>query len=183
VRLALAFFVTAAALAVPSRAVAVETEGDVETDHIDAADDGGPRSVGVLVHPLAMAAAWLGAEVDVACGSNVVMSVGGEERWVFGTRGERVAVGLALYPQRFSFHGIYVHPLAMWQRAPDGGGGPANVFGAGVTVGYAWTWPFGATVRLGGGAAYVRSLASDRQANSIATALRPQVDGDVGWVF
>jgi len=38
-------------------APAVESRGDVETDHLDATDDGGPRAAGVFVHPFGMAMA------------------------------------------------------------------------------------------------------------------------------
>lgn len=171
------------ALTVAARAGAVETRTDVETDHIAAADDGGPRTAGWLVDPLSMATGWLGAEFDAACGESVVMSVAGAERWVFETRGYRVNLGVALYPQRYSFHGIYVHPVVEWARA-SGDGIATSALGGGVTVGYAWTWPFGATVRLGGGVTYARALTRSSSDGPLAfDVVRPRVDGDIGWVF
>ncbi len=184
-RLALALFAAVDALTVAPPAAAAETETDVETDHVTAADDGGPRSAGVLVHPLSMAAGWLGAELDAACGERVVMSVEGDERWMFGARGYRLDLGVALYPQRFSFHGIYVHPVVEWVRATGDGVG-TSALGGGVTVGYAWTWLYGATVRLGGGAAYARALArpaGDGQGPIALDVVRPRIDADLGWVF
>lgn len=165
-------------------AYAVETYADVETDHVTSADDGGPRTIGLLVRPLAMATGWMGAEVDAATGENAVMSVEGAERWVFGQRAARVDVGLALYPQRFSFHGVYVHPVVEWDLA-TGDALAASALGGGCTVGYAWTWPAGATLRLGGGVAYTRVLgaARDAQATLALEGLRARLDGDVGWVF
>jgi hypothetical protein len=165
-------------------AFAVETNADVETDHITASDDGGPRTVGLLVRPLAMATGWVGAEIDAATGENVVMSVEGAERWVFGRKAARVDVGLALYPQRFSFHGVYVHPVVEWDLA-TGDALAASALGGGCTVGYAWTWPAGATVRLGGGLAYTRVLAAtpDAQGTFALAGLRARLDGDIGWVF
>jgi hypothetical protein len=163
-------------------ALAVESRADVETDHLDATDDGGPRAAGVLVHPLGMATGWLGAEVDAAWGEYVVLSVEGDARWPWRTHGFRAVLGVALYPQRFAFHGIYIHPAFEWERSASGGVA-ATAIGAGVTVGYAWTWPVGASVRLGGGIAYAKGIVSDGQSALGLEALRPEVDADLGWVF
>jgi hypothetical protein len=168
------------AAALPARAV--ETRADVETDHFDAADDGGPRALGVLVHPLAIATGWLGAEIDAACGEHLVLTIEGDARWVFGIRGFRTVLGLALFPQRFAFHGVYVHPTFEWDRATSGAVA-ASALGGGATVGYAWTWPFGASVRLGGGVAYAKSVFGDGTAAIAVAGLRPEVDADLGWVF
>jgi hypothetical protein len=164
------------------RAWAVEARTDVETDHIDAADDGGPRALGVLLHPLSIATNWFGAEVDAACGEHVVLSVEGDARWLFGIHGLRAVLGAALFPQRFSFHGIYVHPVFEWDRAAAGGAS-AGALGGGITVGYAWTWPVGASVRLGGGIAYAKGIANDGPVTLAFEGLRPAADADVGWVF
>jgi hypothetical protein len=171
---------TVLAAALPARAV--ESRADVETDHLDAADDGGPRALGVLVHPLAIAIGWLGAEVDAACGEHVVLTLEGDARWFLGVRGVRAVLGVALFPQRFAFHGVYVHPTFEWDRATGGGVG-ASALGGGATVGYAWTWPFGASVRLGGGVAYTKSVVADGTAAFAIEGLRPEIDADLGWVF
>jgi hypothetical protein len=181
-RVAATLSAAAVALTTASRAVAVETRADIATDHLDAADDGGPRTAGVLVHPLSVATGWLGAEFDVACGENVAMSIGAAEHRLFGDRGDQATLGFALYPQRFSFHGIYLHPMAKWQREARAGVAETT-FGLGATVGYAWTWAVGATVRLGGGVAYAKALASEGEARLAPTGLRPQMDADIGWVF
>jgi hypothetical protein len=161
---------------------AVEDRTDVESDHIDATDDGGPRAIGFLLHPLFMATGWVGAEVDAACGERVLLSVEGDARWLFGTHGLRAVVGAALFPQRFAFHGLYVHPTFEWDRSAAGGAS-ASALGGGITVGYAWTWSVGATVRLGGGIAYARGVTSDGTVSLAFEGLRPAIDADAGWVF
>jgi hypothetical protein len=169
-------------LAAAPLAWAVEGPGDVETDHLDAADDGGPRAIGVLLHPVAIAAGWVGAEVDASCGDHVTLTVEGDARWIFGLRGYRTLLGFALFPQRFSFHGLYVHPTFEWDRS-TAVGAAASALGGGVTVGYAWTWPVGAAVRLGGGVAYAKEIVTDGQAAFAVEGPRPEVDADLGWVF
>ncbi len=177
------FLVTVAALVCATqRARAVESRGDVESDHIDAADDGGPRTAGFAVNPLSIATGWLGAEADVACSERAVLSLEGDARWVRGIRGFRAVVGVALFPQRFSFHGLYVQPRFEWDRA-TAGHASAGALGGGVTVGYAWTWPIGAAVRLGGGIAYGKGSAGDGRVTLVFAGLHPVVDADLGWVF
>ena len=90
--------------------------------------------------------------------------------------------GSRSFPQRFAFHGLYVHPTFEWDRSAAGGAS-ASALGGGVTVGYAWTWAVGASVRLGGGIAYARGVASDGTVALAFEGLRPAVDADVGWVF
>jgi hypothetical protein len=159
---------------------AVESAKDVETDHIDAADDGGPRSAGLLLRPIAMATGWLGAEIDAACGEHAVLTLEGDGRFA-RTRGVRAALGVVLYPQRFAFHGIYVRGLLEWDRVSAAN--VATVLGAAITVGYAWTLPVGAALRLGAGAGYARGKAGDGQAPIALQGLGPRVDADLGWVF
>lgn len=183
---AAALFVATLSLTLSRPAAAAETKADVETDHVTAADDEGPRTAGLLVRALSMATGWLGAEIDVSSGPGVALSAEGAQRRVFGRRAYRVALGVALYPQRPSFHGFYVHPVVEWART-TGDSMAASALGGGFTVGYAWTWPAGATVRLGGGVAYARALGtppgSDPQASPVVEGLQPRVDVDLGWVF
>jgi hypothetical protein len=175
----------AATASIASRAGAVETSADVETDHIDATDDGGPRTAGVLLHPFSMSfgsLGELGVELDVALGENAALSVEGD--WVLlpGATSYQASVGLPVFPQRFAFHGIYVHPRVEWASEASGGESD-RVVGAVVTVGYAWTWPVGATLRLGGGPAYARALATHGTATPALEGLHPRADVSVGWVF
>ncbi len=159
---------------------ALEAHSDIETDHLDASDDAGPRGVGALLDPLGVAFGRVGAEVDVMLNDNVGLSF--EANWLsqyaaaYGGR-----VGVPMFPLGTPFRALYVHPRVAWMRARAPGQW-INVVGAEVTVGYEWTWLAGPTLRLGGGVAY--STAAATVASGIApTGLRPQLDASVGWVF
>jgi hypothetical protein len=161
---------------------AAETRADVETDHIDAADDGGPRSGGALVHSLPMPWGSIGAEVDVALGANVALSVDGD--WLpFGaTHVFAASLGFPIFPQRFVFHGVYVHPRFEWAWAAAEGSS-AQVGGATVLVGYEWTWPQGATIRLAGGPAYSWAMGGNATPSSSVLGFHAELDAAVGWIF
>jgi hypothetical protein len=171
-------FVIVFVLAVTTSASAVETQADVETDHIDAAYESGPPSFGVLLHPLAMARGWLGAEFDVAGGETAVVSLEADGRWAWGLRGLRIEAGFLIFPLRFAFYGVYVHPTVEWDRVPHG-----TVVGVGATAGYAWTWRCGATLRVGAGGGYAKALSGEGPETHAFTGLRPEIDADVGWAF
>jgi hypothetical protein len=179
---ALSLLASVAAVLVAPPVRAVESPADVETDHVDATDDGGPRAAGVLLHPVSIAMGWLGGEVDVAQSDHVVITVEADARWFFGIHGVRAVLGGLLFLQRFAFRGIYLHPTFEWDRVAAGDAW-ASALGGGATVGYAWTWVAGATVRLGGGVAYAKGVARDGQAARSIEGLRPEVDADLGWVF
>jgi hypothetical protein len=179
---ALSLVTIAALLCAAPRARAVEGRGDVESDHVDATDDGGPRTAGILVDPFLMAMGWLGAEFDAACGEHVVITAEGSGRFFGEVRGLRGRVGLAIFRQRFAFHGLYVHPTFEWERATAAGLTDRGVAGA-VTIGYDWTWISGPTVRLGAGMGYGRGTLSDRLAVFTSAGFGPAFDANVGWVF
>src|ERR1700684_2302955 len=63
--------------ATASPARAAEGPGDVETDHLDAFDDGGPPSFGVLVNPLGALVGTFAAEGDFALGHAAALSAEG----------------------------------------------------------------------------------------------------------
>jgi hypothetical protein len=67
-----------------------------------------------------------------------------------------------------------------WVRALPG---PGGLLGAAALVGYEWTWPIGATLRLGAGAAYSRSIGGEGLPISALVGLRPEMDGALGVVF
>jgi hypothetical protein len=181
-RIAAAVVTLALSCAYAGGAGAVETRADVETDHVDAADDGGPRSGGVLVHSLPLPWGSIGAEVDVALGANVALSVDGE--WLpFGaTRVFAALLGLPIFPQRFSFHGLYVHPRFEWAWA-SAQGSSVQVGAAAVLVGYEWTWAQGATLRLAGGPGYSRATGGDAALSSALVGFHPELDAALGWIF
>ena len=183
---AVALFVAAASLGVSAPVLAVETRTDVQTDHVTAESDGNPHSLGVVVRPLAMALGSLGAEFDAACGEHVVMTVEGAEAGMLATSrtsAYAIDLGVAIYPlgSGFAFHGFYLHPVVEWSRAM--GSGPAERLGGGFTLGYAWTWPVGVTVRLGAGLMYAKTLEGQEPAATGIRGVEPRLDADIGWVF
>lgn len=178
--LALALALAAGLASVATRAGAVETSRDVETDHVAARDDGAFPAIAVLLHPVAMATGWFGAEVDVAVGDHVMMSVEGEARAGSRSHGDRAGGGMAFFLSR-AFDGFYLHP-ALEARRASGNGVAGSAIGARLTGGYAWSWPLGIMLRLGGGVAYERALLGDAGAPGLGV-VRPWIDADVGWAF
>jgi hypothetical protein len=167
-------------LGVARPAAAAETARDVETDHFDGADDGGPRSWGFALRPLDLDLGLVGVELDTALSERVVLSF--EAGWVAvaPALAYGVVAGIAVFPTRFAFHGFYVHPrLEAWRAPPT-----RNAIGLGSLVGYEWTAPVGATARLGGGLAYVTWTGPPAINPSVSVAgLLPELDAAVGWVF
>jgi hypothetical protein len=167
-------------LATAPPAAAAETSADVETDHIDALDDGGPRTAAIAVDPIPLALGRLGAEIGVAVGENVAVSVSADFTPLATAVAVRAELGAFLFLQRFAFHGLYVRPRLEWLSA-GAESASGRAIGAGATVGYEWTWPVGATLRLGGGVSYARPLPGGA---AVATeGLTPRLDANVGWVF
>jgi hypothetical protein len=166
---------------VVSPARAAETPRDVETDHLDAFDDGGPPSFGLLVNPLAALLGTFGAEGDFVLGDAAALSVEGDWLSTGGTTGWAATVGLPIFPWRTIFHGFYVHPRATAALAISGGA-PLEVLGIGATAGWQQTWRFGFTLRVGGGVAYEHGLGQD-VAGIALLGIRPLLDGEIGWVF
>jgi hypothetical protein len=164
----------------PARAA--ETTHDVETDHIDAFDDGGPRSFALLLDPAALAFRTLAAEGDLVLGDTAAMSLGAAGTSLGAAVAYGASVGFPMFPWKVLFHGFYVHPRVEWAHATSDGGAGADVLGAGATLGWQWTWRFGLTLRAGAGAAYDWTVSTGTPSPLMA-GLRPLLDGDVGWVF
>jgi len=165
------------------RAWAADGRGDVETDHIDAFDDLGPRTAGVFCGADAVGVAssrvGLGAEVDFVLGDVSAFSIGGF--WLpFAENGYRVSVGMPIFAWGVPFHGLYLHPrVTLDHRAAAGGS--LDIAGVGMTVGWERTWRPGFTTRIGSGVAYERAFGDD--ANAVVAGIEPVFDGSVGWVF
>jgi hypothetical protein len=163
-------------------AAAAEGRGDRETDHIDAFDDGGPRSFALLLDPLALALGTMAVEGDFVLGDAAALSVEADWMSAVGASAYGVTVGVPLFPWRVVFHGFYVHPRAMAAYGVNGGL-TADVVGLGGTLGWQHTFRFGLSLRIGGGAAYEVALGKDAGASFAVSGVRPLLDGDVGWVF
>jgi hypothetical protein len=163
-------------------ALAAEGRGDRETDHIDAFDDGGPRTFGLLLNPAVLALGSFAAEGDFVLGDAAVLSIAGDWRLAGSAAAYGVTAGVPLYPWRIVFHGFYVDPRVMWAHATSESVS-ANVVGIGGTLGWQATWRFGLTLRCGAGAAYEVPLAEVGAASFSVAEVRPLLDGEVGWVF
>jgi hypothetical protein len=163
----------------PARAV--ESRRDVETDHVDAKDDGGPNSVGLLIHPVDMATGWYGGEVDFSRLDHFVLSLEGEGLFTWA-HGVHVAIGTA-YFFRHSFRGLYFRDTVDWARVAADGVADSG-FGTSVTLGYAWTWSVGPTLRLGGGLGLAHDDVAGAQRSPLAlNGVGLKLDADLGWVF
>ncbi|HEY3821064.1 MAG TPA: hypothetical protein VGL81_28060 [Polyangiaceae bacterium] len=169
-------------VAASTPAAAAEGRADRETDHIDAFDDGGPRSFGLLFNPGALLLGTMAAEGDFVLGEAAAFSVEGDLMSGGASSAYGVAVGVPLFPWRVVFHGLYLHPRLMAARATSAGVA-ADVVGIGGTLGWQQTFRFGLTLRIGGGAAYEAAFGQDAGASFAVTGVRPLVDGDLGWVF
>jgi hypothetical protein len=165
-------------LAWPSLGSAAETPADVATDHVDAVEEGGPRYVRVAVQPLSPALGLAQGELDVAIGEHVALA--GGLGWLVGPDGAgyRASAGVAVFPYATVFHGLYATPRVEWTRLPD-----VTSFGGAAIVGYAWTWPFGATTSFGVGLAYARGSANAAGAVVAFGGFEPRFDSAVGWLF
>jgi len=155
-----------------------ESSADVETDHVDAVDEGGPRYARLAVQPLLPALGLAVAEADVAIAEHVAVS--GALAWLVTPSGSgyRASAGAPVFPAHTVFHGLYVHPRIEWTRLPS-----ATSLGAAATLGYAWTWPFGATTSFGIGLAYTRGAAVGIGAVAAVAGFEPRFDTAVGWLF
>jgi hypothetical protein len=179
-----AFTVLAVALALAGERSAAAAEGraDRETDHLDAFDDGGPRSFGLFVNPLALTLGTFAAEADFVLGEAAALSVEGDFMSTGGATAYGVTAGVPLFPWRVVFHGLYLHPRVMAAYATNAGVA-ADVAGIGGTLGWQQTFRFGLSLRIGGGATYEVALGQAAGAAFAVTGVRPLVDGEVGWVF
>ncbi|HEY8042221.1 MAG TPA: hypothetical protein VIF15_20605 [Polyangiaceae bacterium] len=171
-----------ALLAGTAPAAGAEGPHDVETDHIDAFDEDGPRTLAVLVDPLAVVLGTFAVEGDVVLGPSVALGVEGEAMSLGGTTAYGGSLGLPIFPQGIAFHGLYLHPRLAWARA-TGAAASADVAGVGGSIGWEWTLRLGLTVRTGLGAMVERLAAGDATAASPLVGVRPLLDGTVGWTF
>jgi len=161
---------------------AEERGADVESDHLDAFDDGGPRSFALLTNPASVLFGALGAEGDVLLGDTAALSL--EADWLVAgpASGASASVGVPLFPQGVPLHGFYLHPRLFAARA-WAGGSHGDVAGAGATLGWEWTLRIGLTIRTGAGAAIERPVGGDGSAVSAMVGFRPLLDGSLGWAF
>ncbi|HEX8794389.1 MAG TPA: hypothetical protein VF765_25770 [Polyangiaceae bacterium] len=161
---------------------APETRTDVETDHPDAFDDGGPRSFALLTNPASLLFGAIGAEGDLLLGDVAAVSLEADVLAAGPVTGASGSLGVPLFPQGVALHGFYLHPRLFAAHAWSAGS-HADVAGIGATLGWEWTLPVGFTVRVGAGAAIDRPIGGDASAVSALTGFRPLLDGALGWAF
>lgn len=162
----------------PASAFALETPADVETDHVDALDDGGPRSAAVVLDALATSRGWVGAEGAVIVADGVAACIG-VAGGVAGLRAlVREALGVAWFPLGLAFHGWVLLPRFESASAVADVTSPRRVAGA-LLAGYEWTWPIGLTMRLAAGAAYAVPVAKQKG----PAGFEPRLDASAGWTF
>jgi hypothetical protein len=178
VALALASALTAASV----DARADEKGADVETDHLDAFDDGGPRSFALLTNPASLLFGAIGAEGDLLLGDTAALSLDVEGLAAGPATGASASVGVPLFPQGVALHGFYLHPRVFGARAWSAGA-HADVAGIGATLGWEWTLPAGFTLRTGAGATIDRPVGGDAALVSALVGFRPLLDGALGWAF
>jgi len=165
----------------PAPALAAEGPNDRETDHLDAFDDGGPRTFGLLVNPAGVLFGVFGAEADFLLGDVAAVSAEGDYYALGGTTALGGTLGMPLFPQGVPFHGMVVHPMLSAVRA-TGSGSTAWLLGGGATIGWEWTLRIGLTFRAGAGAMFSGPVSGDATGLAIA-GVRPVADGTLGWVF
>lgn len=171
-----------ALVAASAEARAADDGADVETDHLDAFDDGGPRTFALLTNPASLLFGSIGAEGDLLLGDTAALSLEADWLAVGPATGASASVGVPLFPQGVALHGFYLHPRLFAARAWSAGA-HGDVAGIGATLGWEWTLPVGFTLRTGAGAAIDRPVGGDASVVSAVVGLRPLLDGSVGWAF
>jgi hypothetical protein len=131
---AIALTLASAATAVSPDARAEDRRTDVESDHLDAFDDGGPRSFALLTNPALLLFGAIGAEGDVLLGDTAAVSLEADWLGVGPTAGAAATVGVPIFPQGVALHGFYLHPRLFAARA-WAGGNHGDVAGAGARLG------------------------------------------------
>lgn len=168
--------------AVSGQARAQEKGADLETDHLDAFDDGGPRSFALLTNPASLLFGVIGVEGDLLLGDTAALSLEADALAVGPATGASASLGIPLFPQGVALHGFYMHPRLFAARAWSAGS-HVDVAGIGATIGWEWTLPVGLTLRTGAGAAIDRPTGGDAGAASPLVGFRPLLDGSLGWTF
>jgi hypothetical protein len=149
--------------------------------------DADPRFA-FLLNPLAMAVGVFGGEADFVLGRYAALAIEGDLYRRGDMTGEALGAGLAFYPMGSALEGFFLEPRLAYARpsseAMTKADWSVDVVGLGGTAGWQWTWDYGFSVRLGGGAMYF--LGGPRSGpSSEPLALGPQVvlDGSLGWAF
>jgi hypothetical protein len=183
--------VTSASLAVALLAGARLASADDTPTFADRADEDireADRTWGILLNPLAAAMGVYGGEVDFALGRFAALAVEGDLYWRGNTTGLAVGAGLLVYPLGSAFHQFYFEPRLVYARPLSEPIADLNwatdVVGLGVTAGWQWTWDYGFSLRVGGGAMdYFGGAGRGGSTRGLALGPQPVLDGSLGWTF
>jgi hypothetical protein len=165
-----------------ARADDVATFADRADEEVRDAD----RTWGFLLNPLAAAMDVYGGEADFVVARFAAFAVEGALCRSGDNPGLAIGMGLLVYPLGSALHQLYVEPRVAYAR-PLREPIPAfawtrDVVGVGATAGWQWTWDYGFSLRVGGGA--MEYLGGPRtQGPSLAVGPQLVVDGSVGWAF
>jgi hypothetical protein len=162
---------------------------DVPTfaDRADAEVRDADRSWGFLLNPLATAMGVYGGEADFVVTRYAAVAIEGDLYWSRDTAGLAIGSGLLVYPLGAVFHQLYLEPRVVYARPlrePIADFAWArDVVGVGATAGWQWTWDYGFSLRVGGGA--MMYLGGSRLAQGPSLEVGPQLvlDGSLGWAF
>jgi hypothetical protein len=143
------------------------------------------RNFGFLLNPLAMALGVYGGEADFVIGSYAAFAVEGDLYRRNDDTGIALGVGLLVYPLGRALHQLYVEPRVAYARPwsenlPQIDWG-SDAVGLGATAGWQWTWDYGLSVRLGGGALYF--IGDSRSNSTVLVGPQLALDGSMGWSF
>jgi hypothetical protein len=176
----------------PAPSAAADGLRDVETDHIDAYDDGGKPSFGVFANAGALLAGAFAARAELCLGDMAAVSLEGDYFATGTAPAYGASLGLPLFVERVRFRGLYIEPRLLGQV---GSGVPLShgTVGLGATAGWEETWRFGLSIKGGIGLSYETTLPDSScpqpggtgrcDTNFVAVGVRPLVDAAVGWVF
>jgi hypothetical protein len=160
---------------------AAEGPGDVETDHLDAYDDGGKPSFGLFANAGALLAGAVAGRAEIALGDAAALALEGDYFALGAARAYGASLGTPLFVERVRFHGLYVEPR-LAASVPSGASVGSAVFGLGATAGWEETWRFGLSLKGGIGLMYATTFPGEAS-SPVFLGIRPLVDAAAGWVF
>ncbi|MDP8998768.1 MAG: hypothetical protein M3O46_01505 [Myxococcota bacterium] len=163
------------------RADDVPTFADRPDDEIRDSD----RNFGFLLNPLAIALGVYGGEADFVIGRYAALAVEADLYRRNDGTGIALGAGLLVYPLGSALHQLYVEPRVVYARPwsetfPQMDWG-SDAVGLGATAGWQWTWDYGFSVRLGGGALYF--IGDSRSNSAVRVGMQLVLDGSMGWSF
>ena len=173
----LAMALAGPAMADPPTSYDRDPIGEGEPDH----------RLAILMNPLDVVLGVYGGEVDFVLGDHVAVGVEGAFYNLNGSAATAMGVGMLMYPLSGALHGWYVDPRLAYARPLDEGvvhfDWHNDVLGFGVTSGWQWTWDYGLSVRVGGGAMYYRGGGGFDPQSAPIHGPQLALDGSLGWAF